>query len=133
MCCDRRLRSKRRGGVINRSVIFALALGVLAGCRSPDPFRGRDHLNCQSVAELESLPTLRATVEKIQPCGVILRTEDGKSLSLAGPLGGEPAVERFMRTLEDGKTYTFPNAFLEFRKHENAPNKELKATEKSAP
>ena len=118
---------------MNRFIALVMVLGLLVGCTSPDPFSGRDHLNCRNASELESLPTLRATVEKIQPCGVILKTDDGKSLSLAGPLGGEPVVERFMRTLEHGRTYTFPSAFLEFKKRENAPNKELKATDSSAP
>ena len=108
---------------MNRSVAFAVFLGLVTGCASPDPFGGRNYLNCRSASEIESLPPLRATVEKIQPCGVILKTSDGRSLSLAGPCGGEPVVERFMRTLEHGHTYTFPNAFQTFKKLENAPNK----------
>lgn len=119
---------------MNRSIASAMVLGLLAGCTSSDPLGGRDHLNCRSASELESLPTLRATVEKIQPCGVILKTDDGKSLSLAGPLGGEPAVERFMRTLERGRTYTFPSAFLEFQKRENVPSFDsMQATPNGAP
>lgn len=113
---------------MNRSIAFAMVLGLLAGCATRDPFGGQDHLNCRRVAELEALPTLQATVEQIQSCGVILKTEDGKSLTLAGPLGGDPIIKRFMKTLENGRTYTFPDAFLEFQKMEHSLNNRLDGT-----
>ena len=119
-----------------------IALGFLVGCTSAprsrettstNRFGYTGHLHCRRVSELASLQSCRATVEKIQPCGVLLRTDDGKSLSLAGPMGGDPEVIRFMRTLKAGHTYSFPRAFLEFQQQNKEPNDPMQATPNGAP
>ncbi len=114
-------------------LLGTILLGVLVGCRSTASF-GRDgHLNCLTVRQLEAIPTCEATVERITPCSVHLKTDDGHSLSLAGPGGADRAILRFMDTLERGHTYTFPNAFIEFRKKQDRPNKGLEDIDANAP
>ena len=76
-------------------------------------------LNCLKVAQLESIPKCKATVEKITPCSVHLKTDDGQALSLAGPGGADRAILRFMDTLKKGQTYTLPDAFIEFREKQD--------------
>jgi hypothetical protein len=105
------------------SLLCAISLVVFVGCTSPSPFGDDGHLNCLTVPQLESIPKCDATVEKITPCSVNLRTDDGLSLWLAGPMGADSEILRFMDTLEEGHTYTLPDEFIEFREKQERPNK----------
>jgi hypothetical protein len=66
----------------------------------------------------EKLPLVspfRAVVEQKQPCAAYLKTSDGRRLCIGGP-GATPEVAWFVQTLQEGQTYEFPAAFLEYRK-----------------
>jgi len=105
------------------ALLSVALLGIFAGCASTSPFGDDGHLNCLTVSQLESIPRCEATVERITPCSVHLTTDGGHSLSLAGPGGADRAILGFMDTLEKGHTYTFPDAFIEYRKTQDGPNK----------
>ena len=69
----------------------------------------------------EDLPLLKpfkATVEQKQPCAAYLKTGDGRRLCIGGP-GATKDVAAFVGMLQEGQTYTFPKAFLEYRERES--------------
>jgi hypothetical protein len=68
--------------------------------------------------ELPLLKPFKATVEQKQPCAVYIKTTDGRRLCIGGP-GATKDVARFVGMLQEGQTYTFPKAFLEYRKRES--------------
>jgi hypothetical protein len=69
-------------------------------------------------ADLPLLKPFRATVEQMQPCAAYIKTSDGRRLCIGGP-GATKDVAGFVGMLQEGQTYTFPKAFLEYRKRES--------------
>ena len=67
--------------------------------------------------ELPLLKPFKATVEQKQPCAVYIKTTDGRRLCIGGP-GATKDVAGFVGMLQEGQSYTFPKAFLEYRKRE---------------
>jgi hypothetical protein len=65
--------------------------------------------------ELPLLKPFKAIVEQKQPCAAYLKTRDGSRLCIGGP-GATPEVAGFVQALQEGQTYEFPAAFLEYRK-----------------
>ncbi len=65
-------------------------------------------------ADLPLLKPFKATVEQKQPCAAYLKTSDGRRLCIGGP-GARKDVAGFVGMLEEGQTYQFPKAFLEYR------------------
>jgi hypothetical protein len=68
--------------------------------------------------ELPRLPPFKAVVEQMQPCAAYIKTSDGRRLCIGGP-GATKDVAGFVGMLQEGRTYQFPKAFLEYRKREN--------------
>ncbi len=68
--------------------------------------------------ELPRLPPFKAVVEQKQPCAAYLKTTDGKRLRIGGP-GATKDVAGFVGMLQEGRAYTFPKAFLEYRKRQS--------------
>ena len=68
--------------------------------------------------ELPRLPPFKAVVEQKQPCAAYLKTTDGRRLCIGGP-GATPEVAGFVAILQEGQTYNFPEAFLEYRKRQS--------------
>ncbi len=64
--------------------------------------------------QLDAMPPCDATVLRKLPCAALLRTGDGAMLSIGGP-GATAAVSSFVETLENGRMYTFPHAFVEYQ------------------
>jgi hypothetical protein len=52
-------------------------------------------------------------VEQKQPCAAYLKTTEGKRLCIGGP-GATPDVAGFVQVLQEGRTYSFPEAFLKY-------------------
>jgi hypothetical protein len=71
-----------------------------------------------SDAELPLLKPFKAIVEQMQPCAAYIKTSDGRRLCIGGP-GATKDVAGFVGTLQEGQTYTFPKAFLEYQKRES--------------
>jgi hypothetical protein len=69
-------------------------------------------------AELPLLRPFKATVEQMQPCAAYIKTNDGRRLCIGGP-GATKDVAGFVGMLQEGQTYAFPKAFLEYRKRES--------------
>ena len=70
-----------------------------------------------SDEEFPLLPSFKAVVEQKQPCAAYLKTADGKRLCIGGP-GATKDIAGFVAMLEEGRTYQFPKAFLEYRKRQ---------------
>ena len=70
-----------------------------------------------SDKELPLLKSFNAIVEQKQPCAAYLKTDDGRRLCIGGP-GATKEVAGFVAMLEEGRTYRFPRAFLEYRQRE---------------
>ncbi len=68
--------------------------------------------------ELPLLHPFTAVVEQKQPCAAYLKTGEGRRLCIGGP-GATPEVAGFVQFLQEGQTYSFPGAFLEYRKGQN--------------
>ncbi len=68
-----------------------------------------------SDEELPLLKPCKAVVEQKQPCAAYLRTADGSRLCVGGP-GATKEVAGFVAMLQEGQTYRFPQAFLEYLK-----------------
>jgi len=77
------------------------------------------------LAQFEQRQPFRAVVEKIYvedfgelPSGVVviigLRTETGERIAIRGKRAGEDLV-RFARSLQKGKAYEFPRAWVDYR------------------
>ena len=65
-----------------------------------------------SVAEIKAMPARKATLELRGPCYSIFRNTDGKQFVIGSPGSGDK-VWGFLGTLEEGKTYELPKAFLD--------------------
>ena len=65
--------------------------------------------------QLPVLPPFKAVVEQKQPCAAYLKTSEGRRLCVGGP-GATPEVAGFVQVLQEGQTYSFPEAVLEYRK-----------------
>lgn len=84
-----------------------------ATAAAPPTVRGARY---EFTAQLMSMPSCRAVVDRKSPCVAYLTTlGDGRKLYIGSP-GPSPAVGRFMGTLEIGKTYQLPDAFMDFLK-----------------
>jgi hypothetical protein len=68
--------------------------------------------------EFPLLPPFKAVVKQKQPCAAYLKTADGRRLCIGGP-GATPEVAGFVQVLQEGGTYDFPQAFLEYRKRQS--------------
>jgi len=67
--------------------------------------------------EFPLLPPFKAVVKQKQPCAAYLKTADGRRLCIGGP-GATPEVAGFVQVLQEGGTYDFPQAFLEYQKRQ---------------
>ena len=68
-------------------------------------------------AELPLVNPFEATVEQKQPCAAYIKTSDGRRLCIGGP-GATKDVAGFVGMLQEGQTYQFPKAFLNYRQRE---------------
>ena len=102
---------------------MALVLTVcLVGCRTQVATSSHADVY-EHATQILALPSCAAKVEKIAPCYARLSTEDGRVLYIGSP-GASPEVAGFVQTLQKGKTYYLPNAFMEYQKKQmTGPNK----------
>jgi hypothetical protein len=74
-----------------------------------------DRYTFVSDAQLTLLSPFKAVVEQKQPCAAYLKTTDGRRIRIGSP-GATPEVAGFVAGLQVGQTYSFPKAFLEYKK-----------------
>jgi hypothetical protein len=80
-----------------------------------------DALAAYTTAEqLALMPTCLVTVIQRAPCYCMLKTEDGTVFRVGSP-ANTAVLGKFVGTLEQGKTYTFPDAFVAFAKTQEKP------------
>ncbi len=71
---------------------------------------------CYDTAErIAAMPPCEAEVEERFSCCVRMRAVDGSRIWIGSP-ATTPEVLRFLPTLQDGQTYTLPDAFIEWQK-----------------
>ncbi len=105
-----------------RVLLSIVAITCLAGCATT-PTTAQHYYSYEYVAQLLAMPSCSARVEGIYPCYARLGTEDGKVLCVGSP-GASPEVVGFVHTLQQGKTYSLPDAFMQYqKKQQKAPNK----------
>ena len=104
-----------------RILLCIVAIFCLAGCATTPTIAQREY-RYEYVAQLLAMPSCAAKVEEIYPCYARLSTEDGKVLYVGSP-GASPEVVGFVHTLQEGKTYFLPEAFMEYLKQQRkGPN-----------
>ncbi|MBT3378682.1 MAG: hypothetical protein HN742_30570 [Lentisphaerae bacterium] len=122
MKSDRRLRGERRK-CLTTCVLPLVSVSVLllgSGCATSSPCAG-NHLHYEYAAQVLAMPSCKATMELVSPCKRRFRTASGRELLLGGP-GADREVAGFLGTLEEGKSYRLPGAFMEYRNREAGPN-----------
>ena len=99
--------------------LFLVCLSVVLCCTgcSTTPSHVGNYLHYEYAAQVLAMPSGRATVERISPCEWRFRTKSGREFLIGGP-GAEREVREFLGTLEEGKSYYLPRAFVEYRKAE---------------
>lgn len=115
IACDRHPGSKRKGPVMNRALLItlcAVAIQCIIGCTTPPTAAP---LTYEYVAQVRAMPSCTATVQEIAPCYARLKTEDGRVLYIGSP-GAAPEVVGFVQTLQKGKTYFLPDAFMKYQR-----------------
>ncbi len=99
-------------------IIFLL----VTGCTTTPSYQGKYPPCYEYAAQVLAMPSSKATMEFVSPCIRRFRTEDGAEFVIGGP-GAEREVMRFLGTLEEGKSYRLPKAFMDYRKaQEEKPN-----------
>ena len=99
-----------------------VAITCLAGCATTPTTAQRAYVY-EYVVQLLAMPSCSSKVEAIYPCYARFSTEDGRVLCVGSP-GASPEVVGFVHTLQEGKTYFLPDAFMEYqRKQQKGPNK----------
>jgi hypothetical protein len=68
-------------------------------------------------AAIEAMPHCTARIEGRSPCSVRFLTLRGRHFSIGSP-GSTAEVSRFLATLKDGRVYSLPEAFLDFKRRE---------------
>lgn len=76
-------------------------------------FDERKHYS--TAQEIAKMPAVKAALECSAPCYSLFKTTEGKHFAIGNP-GSKADVIHFLRSLEDGKTYQFPDVFLEYQK-----------------
>jgi hypothetical protein len=68
-----------------------------------------------SADEIKAMPPCRAAVAVAGPCFSVFNATDGKVFVIGDP-GSKLIVYHFLRSLEKGRTYALPDAFVEYQK-----------------
>jgi len=113
---DRRLNRKRKDIVMNKGVyLLCLVVGLCGtGCSTTSRVKMPSN-TYEYAAQVSAMPSCSAKVAERAPCYARLVTTGGCTVFIGSP-GAGPEVARFVGTLEKGKTYRLPYAFMEFRK-----------------
>ena len=69
----------------------------------------------ETAEEIRAMPPCKARVVQTYPCYSLLRATDGQKFCIGSP-GATREVSRFIETLSNTETYSFPDAFLAYQK-----------------
>ena len=93
---------------------MCLSIVFLGGCATERSCIG-NYLHYEYAAQVLAMPSCKATNELLSPCEDRFRTEGGRVFIIGGP-GADQEIRGFLGTLEEGKSYYLPKAFMEFLK-----------------
>ena len=107
-----------------RAFLVSLAATMLlVGCvphKGTKQFDGAPGPVYETAELIKTMPHCKAKVVQRGPCFLYLTTADGKGFYLGSP-GSQADVGLFLDTLKDGHRYVFPDAFLQYQKHQPTP------------
>jgi hypothetical protein len=69
----------------------------------------------ETAEQIQSMPPCKAVVVEKGPCYVYLRAANGEGFYLGSP-GSNAEVAQFLEGLKEGRTYRFPETFLQYQK-----------------
>jgi hypothetical protein len=69
----------------------------------------------ETAEQIKAMPAVKATLTEKGPCYSVFRGVDVKQFVIGTP-GSTPEVWRFLGTLEEGRAYELPRAFLDYEK-----------------
>jgi hypothetical protein len=101
--------------------VYLAAFLTFVGCTAPS-YTGKYPPCYEYTAQVLAMPTCEVTMELVSPCERYFRTEYGREFYIGSP-GADEEVARFLGTLEEGKSYWMPDAFMKYRE---AQRKKLK-------
>jgi hypothetical protein len=70
-----------------------------------------------TAEQIEAMPMCKVMVVSCAPCYRMVKAEDGTLFRIGSP-GNTAALARFVGTLQEGQSYVFPDAFLDYMKKE---------------
>jgi hypothetical protein len=123
MTTVRRLKDKREAHPMKSALYVVLLAALLggAGCSTPS-YMGKYPPCYEYTAQVLAMPSCQATMHFFSPCERRFTTEDGGEFYIGSP-GADDQVRGFLGTLEEGKSYRLPHAFMEYRNNqEKRPN-----------
>jgi hypothetical protein len=95
------------------SITLCTALVVcLVGCRTPSDTGPRTSAYVHKT-QILAIPSCEATVVERAPCHALLKCTNGRSFYVGSP-GASKEVALFVGTLEKGKAYLLPDAFVQY-------------------
>ena len=102
----------------NRVYLLWVVIGLCgAGCSTASRGGMYSH-TYEYAAQVLAMPSCHAKVVTRAPCYARLVTSGGGTMYIGSPGAGQE-VARFVGTLEEGKSYFLPDAFMAFRKAYN--------------
>jgi len=102
-----------------KPISLALLMVVcLVGCKATPVTTQDSVIIYEDAAQVLAMPSCSATVMKQGGCYAMFESEDGKTFYIGSP-DAPPEVAGFVGTLEEGKTYSLPKAFMQYRKKQN--------------
>lgn len=102
-----------------KTALFLLYLAALlcgSGCSTP-PYLGKHPPCYEYTTQVLAIPSCQATMEVFSPCERRFKTLDGGEFYIGSP-GADREVMQFLGTLEEGKPYSLPHAFMEYLNRE---------------
>ena len=69
----------------------------------------------ETAEQIKAMPPCKAMIVENGVCVFTFRTSDGKKFYIGSPFAARE-VQQFLETLKEGRTYKFPDAFLDHQK-----------------
>ena len=103
---------------MKRSLLISFSLlmvSCFAGCKEVSVTTQCSDIIYEYVVQVLAMPSCSATVVDKGPCFAKFEYGDGRVFCIGSP-GAATEVVQFVATLEKGKTYYLPEAFMKYQK-----------------
>jgi hypothetical protein len=107
---------------MKRTFLISFFLGItvhFAGCETATTETHGPYVVYEHAAQVSAMPSSSATTMEIGPCYAKFETKNGKTFYIGSP-GADEEVMHFVATLELGKTYDLPKAFLQYQNQDKS-------------